>query len=222
MCAVLGTAPSAPAAILITEKAPNGDVKVTFRETTAVNDNTYGTQVASDWPRAHSFGDLTGSDKARFVFKNGAGAVVMDFMADYISASSAFPSGYGSLGVTGGDGSIAIGSAANVASVVTTLQTNLNQSPAYYGYTVNSPVLPDPNWDVVIGYTVVVKAAAFGASGFGSVQVPFLHNSPPKVGSNTTTINACAAPATNTAEATGTGSLGTLYGSSSATVNVTP
>ena len=101
--------------------------------------------MAADWPRNQNFGDLTGSDKARFVFKNGAGTVVLDFLADYISALAAFPSGYGSLGVTGGDGSITIGTAANVASVVTTLQTNLNQSPAYYGYTTNSPVLPDAN-----------------------------------------------------------------------------
>jgi hypothetical protein len=60
LCAAPGTLPSGPLATLITEKLANGDVKVTFRQSTAVNDNTYGTQVAPDWGRSHSFGDLTG------------------------------------------------------------------------------------------------------------------------------------------------------------------
>lgn len=162
----------------------NGDVQVVLRQSRNVVDNTYGVNSSPGYPRQgeHWFKDLVNSDHARFVLKNGAGQTVMDFYVDYLSASNNYPSGYGTLGVTGGDGSISVGSASNIASVTTTMTTNLNQSPAFYGYTVDSPA-PEANfpiWDYVDGYTVVIKKAAFGASGFGSVSSPDVHNSPAK------------------------------------------
>lgn len=93
---------------LVTEVLPNGDIKVTYIQNNTLNDNSYGAN-SINWPRAHSFNDLLGSDKAEFSFKNGAGAVVMHFFLDYISASNTVPSGYKSLGVSGGDGKISVG-----------------------------------------------------------------------------------------------------------------
>ena len=88
---------------------------------------------------------------------------------DYISSSSADPSGYGTLGVSGGDGKMLIGNPAHVLLVDTTISQNLNQAPSYYGYIVDSPAEPDAGWDYVDGYEVIVSKAAFGAAGFGGV-----------------------------------------------------
>ena len=135
---------------------------------------------------------MTGSDKAEFLFKNGAGTTVFDFYIDYLSSSSSFPSGYGSLGVTGGDGSISVGNAAHVSGIdgrFTSLDKNFNT----YGYvlTANSPATDSsytpnpsyPNWIFRDEYYVRVPLADFGSSGFGSVTVPSLHNSPAKTSS---------------------------------------
>jgi hypothetical protein len=177
----------------------NGDVQVVLRQSRNVVDNTYGVNSSPGYPRqdVHWFKDLVNSDHARFVLKNAAGNTVMDFYVDYLSASAAYPSGYGTLGVTGGDGSISVGSASNIASVTTTMTTNLNQSAAFYGYTTDSPAPESafPTWDYVDGYTVVIKKAAFGASGFGSVTSPDVHNSPAKSGVTTPTTVPCTSTA---------------------------
>jgi hypothetical protein len=191
------------AGFMTAEALPNGDVKATFVQSLAVVDNTYGTGSAPGYRggsgKGHTFKDLTNSDHAEFRFTNAAGAVVLDFYVDDLSVSSAAPSGYGTLGVLGGDGYMIKGSAANIVSCWTSAAANLNQSPAYHGYTTNSP-LNDPNWEVRSIYSVVVKAEAFGASGFGKVTCPDVHNSPAKID----TANLAPAPqnVTNTAVAT--------------------
>jgi protocatechuate 3,4-dioxygenase beta subunit len=209
---------------LATQILPNGDVKVTYLQSRSVNDNTYGTGVIG-WPgNNHTFNQLLGSDNAQFVFYNAAGQKVLDVTADYISQSAAYPSGYGTLGVTGGDGGVSYGSAAMVESVMTTLTRSLNQSPAFYGYTVNSP-LPEsnfPTWEYVNGYELVIKAAAFGGSGFGRVEVPVVHNSPSKLGFNAQTPSPCGACVTNTAVATAKCSGQTLTASAQAVVCLEP
>ena len=191
----------------------NGDIRVTYLQNTGVNDNTYGTGAAADWSNGHKFGDLTGSDKAGFELKDANGVTVMKFYMDYITAASSQEqiagrneyttySGYRSLGVTGGDGSISIGSATNLYDFDSTLELNLNRA-GYTGMIVNSPV-GDPNWNVVNGYSFTVKASAFGSAGFGSASVFDQHNSPSKLGVNTIVPTATVSESTNTAIVTAT------------------
>jgi hypothetical protein len=166
---------------LITEILPGGDVKVTLLQHRNVADNTYGAN-ASGYPGAHSFQDWVQNDRARFRFLNNLGNTVLDIEVDYLSASGAFPSGYGTLGVGGGDGKVNIGNAAHVLSARTSLSDNLNQSPAFHGFTVNSPA-PEanfPTWEYRSIYMVTISKSAFGASGFNCASVVFTHNSPSK------------------------------------------
>jgi cysteine-rich repeat protein len=185
---------------LYTSTAANGDVSVYYEQVKNLNDNSYGT-TRVNWSRNHNFGDLTGSDKARFVFKNKNGNIVMDFYVDYMTASATFPSGYGSLGVSGGEGKMNIGSAANVLGATTSLSYDFNSLG--YILTVNSPPTissssytlpvgsPYTGWLFENAYETKVAAAAFGASGFGSVEVTSVHNSPPKTGKNEALPSSC-------------------------------
>ncbi len=184
------------------ETLPGGDVKVRYLQSRNVVDNTYGVNSVG-YPKHHNFGDLLGSDKAQFRFRDGAGSVVLEFIADYISSSSAYPSGYGTLGVAGGDGKMVVGSSANVVSVETSITESLNQSPAFYGFTTDSPAEPNAAWDYVDSYTVVVKGSLFTANGFGGVEIPGVHNSPSKKGFNLFTPEPCDSEVTNVATARG-------------------
>jgi hypothetical protein len=198
----------------------SGNVFVAFVQPLSINDNTYGANSIG-WtdkkgnPSTHSFGNLTGSDRAHFDFTNAAGQAVLSFDLDYITKSSLGSSGFASLGVTGGDGRVDRGNAAWVVQWGTSLDYNLNNiagrgtnnnAPGlgYSQYTVDSPAATPhrradgsidysrpymnsaaPGWDYNITYEVMISAAAFGPSGFGSVTVPFAHNSPSKFGQNT-------------------------------------
>jgi hypothetical protein len=195
----------------------NGDVSVFFNLSTLINDNSYGTGSVG-WGanaptgKSHAFKDLLGSDNAQFRFKDANGNVKLDIVLDYIGAKSGTPSGYASLGAAGGDGKVVAGSAAHVLSWNTSLAKNLNN----FGYctggncnfgginvTVNSPPTVSPtsynlpagspfgNWIFPIQYEMRIAAAAFGAAGFGSVQLVGMHNSPPKIGSNLLTPVPC-------------------------------
>jgi hypothetical protein len=163
----------------------NGTTTVTYKQSLAVNDNSYGAGTDPSWDgKTHTFGNLTGSDKAEFVFTNGLGQKVNDFFIDYISAKSGTPSGYGSLGVAGGDGSLITGPAP--LSWTTTFDDDMNIlcPPPDGPWTTDSPTSPNapecPAWNFVDGYTVTVSNSIFGPSGLGSVTVPFVHNSPSK------------------------------------------
>lgn len=218
--------------LLIIETVPdqNGDgindIKVTYRQSRGIVDNVYGTPAndpASGWyPKHHNFSDFTGSDEANFRFTDALGNVVLDFKADYISASKAYLSGYGTLGVGGGDGGMIVGSAANVLSVNTTITTDLNQSPAFYGYTVDSPTPESTfsSWDYVDGYTIVVNGAIFEDNGFGNATVYSVHNSPPKIGTNQALPKPCDWDVTNTAYVTAKAGDTTLTATASTTVKV--
>jgi hypothetical protein len=97
----------------------------------------------------HKFSDLTGSDEAQFQIFDANGNKTLDFDFDCISSASTsiYPSGYGTLGATGGDGKLNVGDSAWILGTLapatlsdgmvvrstTTLTTNLNQSPAFYG-----------------------------------------------------------------------------------------
>lgn len=188
-----------------------GNVTVRYDQSRGINDNSYGTNIVQ-WPRAHNFTDLVGSDKAQFVFRNAAGAIVLDFALDYLSTASGTSSGYKSLGATGGDGRMNAGQASWILWWDTSLAQNLNDT----GYCVarncagggtnllaNSPptVAPDSYalpagspyvaWNFTDAYYMRISAAAFGTSGFGSVMVGEVHDSPPKIGTNAVTPAVC-------------------------------
>src|SRR4030095_2287193 len=103
----------------------NSFIYARLDQSTNLNDNSYGANIVQ-WPRSHSFGNLVGSDKAQFIYKNAAGNVVLDIYLDYITAKMRTHSGYASLGVSGGEGKVNVGQAAWVADWNTSLAQNLN------------------------------------------------------------------------------------------------
>lgn len=189
---------------LTTETRADGTILIRFIQSRDVVDNTYGVNAVG-WPSGHTFAQLVGSDHAEFKLRDGAGNVVLYFAADYITKSTLYPSGYGTLGVTGGEGKMFTGSASDVLSVHTSISDDLNQSPAFYGYTVDSPPEPNPAWDYRDSYTIVVSGGPFAAHGFGSVEIPYVHNSPAKKKPDLISPVACDTEVTNVATATATG-----------------
>jgi hypothetical protein len=153
-------------------------------------DNTYGTNAVG-WPNGHTFSNLTGSDNLTWSILDANGVEKLRFQQDYISSSNAFPSGYGTLGFGGDGNNPTVGNASDVLAFRTSLSENFNS----YGYvlTTNSPATdanysPNPqypNWIYDVWYEVTVDASAFGAAGFGSVNVASVHASPSKTGNNT-------------------------------------
>ena len=218
---------------IVTQVLANGNIRVTFIQDTSVNDNTYGVNSQGWKPnRPHTFKDLLNSDQVTFSLTNGTGLETLRFKVDYLSKTSSatfpsgtvnYPSGYGTLGVLGGDGAMLKGSASQILSATTSLTKNLNQSPAYYGIIVDSPAAGSAlasKWDNVMRYSVVVSASAFGTSGFGKAMVIDQHNSPAKTDNFTPEV--CDSPATNTAKVTAEdGSGHTVTASATATVTVT-
>jgi len=177
------------------EDTGTGDVTVLFTQPLTLVDNTYGDNAVG-WGKSvapsgknHNFKDLIGSDKARFVFTDGAGRTVLDVTADYMSASSD-PSGYGSLGVTGRDGAVDFGDASDVLAVATSLDYNFNSLG--HVLTADSPATdadytPNPTyagWVFEVTYEMRVAGAPFGEAGFGGVDIPIVHDSPNKIGRN--------------------------------------
>ena len=187
----------------------NGTRTVIYTQSLAVNDNSYGTGVVGWGNQTHVFSDLTLSDNVELQLFNGNLQTVLDFFLDYLSPQAGTPSGYASLGPTGGDGSIVTGDAASILSWDTSLAANLNGTGYFAGGSqtpgtlppntngadllVNSPptvsnsdyTLATPNpwtngWEFRSIYTVTVSNSAFGPSGFGGVTLPAVHNSPAK------------------------------------------
>jgi hypothetical protein len=101
-----------------------GDLLIRYDQFPAPNDNSYGINAVG-WPNGHTFGNLVGSDKAGIQIKNSSGTVILSFNMDYISQLASAPSGYASLGVTGGEGSMLVGTSTGI-SVTTSLANNLN------------------------------------------------------------------------------------------------
>jgi hypothetical protein len=167
-----------------------------FDQFPAPNDNSYGVNAVGWGTKGHTFGNLTGSDKAGFQLKDPSGVVRLSFNVDYISAKSGTPSGYGSLGPFGGDGAILVGTlTAADGTFDSSLARNLNnlgyfvggvQVPATKTATngqdllVNSPktvdtisnytlVTPNPwanGWDFHDTYFVTIFKSKLTALGF--------------------------------------------------------
>ena len=140
----------------------------------------------------HTFDDLVGSDHAEILLRDGSDQIVMQFKLDYISQDASSPSGYASLGVTGGEGKMIVGDAANVVRWMTSEDRNLNER-GYGSYVVDSPATDDaytpnpstPEWDYRVVYEAWISLDAFGDGGFGGAEIEFVHASPSKADSNT-------------------------------------
>jgi hypothetical protein len=190
--------------------SPSGDLFIRYDQFPAPNDNSYGVNAVG-WKNGHTFGNLTGSDHAGFQLVDPNGTVRLSFNVDYLSANTAAPSGYASLGVNGGDGSMLVGTATGITAT-TSLANNLNninipglfnashvQQFGSVNVLVNSPptdaahqtyVNSDPllaGWDFHNTYFVTVSAAKLASIGFNPAtwkvepNADQLHNSPAKV-----------------------------------------
>ncbi len=167
---------------------------VTIKTTFSKNfvDNTYGNNTIN-WPVNHPFSSLTGSDRLQLALFDANNNKKMEFNMDYLSPSSSVASGFKSLGVSGGEGGMILGTASDIISVKTSLDKNLND----YGYvlTNNSPNTDKtykvnnnyPNWIYDVWYEVTVKLTAF-PNGFGEPSIVNVHASPSKTGSNEETM----------------------------------
>jgi len=166
-------------------------------------DNTYGKNSIGWSPvRGHRWGDLVGSDHTELQLYDASGALALHFKMDYVTADASQACGYGTLGVTGGDGSVIAGNPAHVLAVSTSIDRNLNGcgycvSDACEGScTVNSPATDSmftpnpltPNWDYRMQYDVWIDSAAFGAAGFGKANISYVHASPAKTPQDTLTV----------------------------------
>jgi hypothetical protein len=156
-------------------------------------DNTYGVNSIG-WPprRGHRWTDLTKSDHAELILTNASGEIVLRFKLDYITEDASAPSGYSSLGVMGGDGSVLVGDASAIVKWSTSIDRNLNER-GYDEYIPDSPATdehftanPDaPEWDFRVVYEAWVDLAAFGDAGFGGATIEYVHASPAKAQSDT-------------------------------------
>jgi len=150
----------------------------------------------------HSFRDLLGSDHAEIQLLDAAGGVAVHFKIDYLSESAAAASGYGSLGVSGGEGEIIVGDPEWFLAATTSLDRNLNAC-GLSSFTESSPETDAaytqngdaPEWDYRVAYEVWVSSEAFGGAGFGSALIENVHASPSKLEGNTVDVVPAPCPA---------------------------
>lgn len=162
-------------------------------------DNSYGS-TAIGWADSkkgtHTYKDLVGSDHAELLFTNKQDDVALHVKLDYISEDPSRPSGYGCLGVLGGEGKVLVGDASHVREVTTSLDRNLNGC-GYGTYVESSPATDQaytpnpatPDWDYRVVYEMWIAAEAFGNSGFGGVSIEYVHASPSKISDNTLIVD---------------------------------
>jgi hypothetical protein len=151
-------------------------------------------------PHGHTFKDLVESDHLELELFDKAGNDDLHIAVDYISVDPSKPCGYGTLGVTGGEGQVFSGSASDVLAVATSLDRDLNgcgyclteSSPATdSNYTPNPQY---PKWDFRVVYELWIDAATFGSSGFQKALVSFVHASPSKIGTPTLDVTPMSCP----------------------------
>jgi hypothetical protein len=163
-------------------------------------DNSYGA-ASIGWAKGHQFKELVGSDHAELAFFDTTNTEKLHFKLDYISASASAPSGYASLGVTGGEGRMILGDAASILKASSSLDRNLNER-GYRQFVVDSPPsdaaytapAAAPNWDFRVVYEAWIANAAFGPNGYSKVNLAFVHASPSKANSNTLPVEPGACP----------------------------
>ena len=199
-----------PAGSFTYSMSANGDLVIKYDQFPAPNDNSYGVNAVGWGSHGHKFNDLVGSDHAGFQLTDGGGTVRLSFNVDYLTASAAAPSGYASLGVTGGDGKMLVGTSDGI-SATTSLANNLNNinipglfsptheqqfgsvnvlmdspptDPQHETYDNSDPTLQ--GWDFHNTYFVTISAAKLAAIGYDPATWSVepndsqLHNSPAK------------------------------------------
>jgi hypothetical protein len=161
---------------------------VAYVQNKSLIDNTYGNNSIG-WTPPHKFKHLKSSDKARFRFTDGSNTTVLDFDLDYLSEDPSFPSGYGSLGATGGDGKMHTGDSAWILADTSQDWNMNNASPSYPDKVIKSPptdsnYTQNPNYPWIFEnlYEMRIDKTAFGVAGFGNVTIPKVHDSPNKLG----------------------------------------
>jgi hypothetical protein len=165
-------------------------------------DNTYGSNAIGWGTKGHTWKDLLGSDHAELELFDNNHAMVAQLKIDYIGVDTSQTCGYASLGVGGGDGKMLVGNSQWVLGSSSSLARNLGgcgycESSVCGGdCRVNSPSTDDqwtsnaatPYWDFRVRYEVWIDAQAFGTSGFGGVNVSYVHASPSKDTTDTITV----------------------------------
>lgn len=149
---------------------------------------------------AHTFDDLVGSDHVELVLVDGMGNTVLDFNVDYVSEKPDAPCGYGTLGVSGGEGKMIQGDASAIVSVATSIDRNLNGCG--YCQITDSPATDDnlspnadaPNWDYRVVYEVWIDFSVFKGHGFGGAYIPQVHASPSMASTNTIDVDPTPCP----------------------------
>jgi hypothetical protein len=176
-------------------------------------DNTYGANSSSGWVNKmkagkmakgdeapHTFKDLLGSDHVELVLADSEGNTVLDFDVDYVSENPAAPCGYGTLGVSGGEGKMIVGDASAIVAVATSIDRNLNGCG--YCLDTDSPATDDnfsadpsaPNWDFRVVYEVWIDFSVFKGRGFGGAYIPEVHASPSMASTNTIDVDPTPCP----------------------------
>ena len=173
--------------LVATEQGDAVDVVIIFNREFV--DNTYGVN-AIGWEnskkKTHTFKDLVGSDHVQLMLFDKSDVKRFEAKTDYISVSASAASGYESLGVAGGDGTMILGSAQDVLSAGSSLADNFNKNG--YRLEVDSPATdasytPNPtypNWNFWVEYRIRVHQRAFDQAGFGRVDMTMVHASPSK------------------------------------------
>ncbi len=171
-------------------------------------DTTYGTGSHPSWGGSRSLGSMDGSDKGQMILRDANGTVIFDVTSDFLEDSRPTPSGWGSAGVTGGEGSVAVGNASQVA-VESSIGYNLNRfctssascTVSGVNLFVNSPPVNADytpvnsffaDWQYPYLYEFRFDRSAFGSAGFGSATINNVHISPNKTGSNEIPVTPCA------------------------------
>jgi hypothetical protein len=191
-----------PGGTLICKSQPNGNVQFTYLVDSSITDNTFGSGSASSWGwGGGSFSNLLNNGGAEFQILDGKGNTVLDFVADYVSVNSSYPSGYGTCGVKSNGGCIYSGNSKNIVSIDTSITDNLNRSKAFNKCTQNSPT-GNPDWQSQCGYKVEVNCAAWGSNGFGGVNCPIVQHTAKNSNCSQHQIKPICSTATNTATLT--------------------
>jgi len=195
-----------------------------FEQSVYINDNTYGANSIGWGSKGHKLDALLKSEHAEVKMYDANNNLVLDFFLDYASRHHKHTNNeVRCLGVSGGDGYMITGSASNVPAAGSSLAWNHNTAnPAYpQRGTKNPPRVPtntydsgttaDPNfpWIYELVYEWSVKKSAFGAAGFGRLDILEVHNSPYKPGAGNPvpvpilTVSKTASPASGSDVARG-------------------
>jgi hypothetical protein len=202
---------------LTTQKLSNGNYQLTYLQSFALNDNTYGANAVG-WggPGKHKFMDLVGSDQAEFDVTGSKDFYMgeIDYIANTTGitfpggGSATYPSGWGTAGdeqhVQDSDGKFIGGNDSALVFATTTLTQDLNHSAACGTFTTDSPPFPIsssscPTWNVIDGYQIIVSGSIIG--NLTNVSIPEVHNSPSKMGEVKNPVY-CPMPSINTATVT--------------------